>query len=254
MASRNVSADCVVLRARDSGSGNRVVTLMTAEHGVIDALMYGGGKSKLRSLAAPYHEGRAWIYRDPVRDSNKLSDFDAKDAHEGARSGLSRSLHAALWAEILIRVRGGGADFSGPLGLLRTCLKALDSFGEEEAAYASIVFIWELAGLMGLRPDARSCARCPGVLSWDGVECFSPRDGAFICRECAAEARESGIQAVPAGTGKYLARAAELGAEGALRLRMDAVSREAAKRVSWALARRLAEGELNTLAMGEGIL
>ncbi len=254
MAQRNEVADGVVLRARDSGSGNRVVTLMTGDHGVVEALMYGGGKSKLRSLAAPYHEGRVWIYRDPAKDSAKLTDFDVSDAHEGARSALARSLHAALWAEILIRVRGGGADFHGPYSLLRTCLRALDAMSEEESAYASIVFVWELAALMGQRPDTASCAACPGALSWDGVECFSPREGGFLCRECAAERSDPAAQAVPAGTGRYLARAAAVGPAEALRLRMDPVSLASARRIAWALARGLAEGELNVLRMGEGIL
>jgi len=254
LASRDLRVPCIILRSRDSGAGHRLVSLMTPELGLLEAFMYGGGKSKLRSLASPYHAGMAWLYHDPVRDSYKLSDFDPVSAHEGARASLGASLHASLWAELLIRVRGGGVDFQGPFRILDACLSGLDALPEAEAVYASLVFIWGLAGCMGLRPDPAACMACPGALGWDGVECYSSAEGGFLCRVCAAEAGREGLQTVPAGAGRYLLGISRLDAAGALRLRMDLISLNAAKRLAWSLARRLAEGELNTLSMGEGIL
>ena len=53
MATRTSSVYALILRAKDGPSGDRIVTLLSAEEGLVDAFAFGGAKSKLRSLASP---------------------------------------------------------------------------------------------------------------------------------------------------------------------------------------------------------
>jgi len=252
---RSSTFPAVILRSRECGEANRIITLFSADQGIVDALLYGGPKSKLKSLASPYHSGRAWIYYDPVRDSRKVSDFDPESTYPGIRARLRPALHAALWAELLIRSRAGGSDFEHAFLLLVNCLKALDDMDEDDAPYASFVFLWGYSGLLGLRPDPRDCSSCAGQIPADGVEYYSIQEGGFVCGSCRSEEGANGaFIPVPPGVARYLERLSETDVSQALRLRLDEKGRVACQKVAFALARRMAEGELNALETGEGML
>lgn len=251
---RSSSSPAIILRSREYGESNRLITLFCADQGIMDAVLYGGPKSKLRSLASPYHSGRAWLYYDPVRDSRKLADFDPESTYPGLRSKLRASLNAALWAELLIRSRAGGSDYERSFVLLLDCLKALDGLPDEESAYASFVFLWRYSGLSGTRPEIGVCSRCAGLISQDGVEYYSVREGAFFCRACREEEGDAAFLSVPPGVSRYLSRIAEGDPGEAFRLRLDSGGKAACRGLCFALAREMAEGGLNALEMGEGLL
>lgn len=255
---RSSTSPAVVLRSREYGETNRLITLFCADQGIQDAILYGGPKSKLRSLASPYHSGRAWLYYDPVRDSRKLADFDPESTYPGLRSKLRSALNAALWAELLIRTRGGGSDYERTFLLLVDSLKALDAAAEDDAIYATFVFLWRFAGLSGIRPEPGTCASCAGLIAPDGVEYYSVSEGVFLCGECRSEDDGGAFLAVPPGVSRYLSRIASEDASedggDAFRLRLDERGRAACRKLAFALARLAAEGELNALEMGEGLL
>ncbi len=250
---RNESFPAIVLRSREQGESNRLITLFSASSGILDVFLFGGPKSKLRSLAAPYHCGRAWVYYDPVRDSRKLSDFDPSDTYPGIREKLKSSMHAALWAELLIRSRAGAGDFEHAFVLLLACLSGLDKLEEEDCAYASYVFLWRYAGLLGSRPQMQSCGICAGHIREDRVEYYSIGQASFLCPDCGAE---EGIRLINIGPGlrRYLERIADLEPSQALRLRLDSEGRRACQALVFALAKEMAQGSLNALDMGEGLL
>ncbi|MFZ4618160.1 MAG: hypothetical protein ACOYM2_18435, partial [Rectinemataceae bacterium] len=66
MSNRNQVHEVLALRMKEVPSGARVLTMMSAESGIIEAFIFGGPKSKLRSLASPWGAGRAFLYHDPV--------------------------------------------------------------------------------------------------------------------------------------------------------------------------------------------
>ena len=61
---RNFFCDVIILSSRIFGEDNRIFTVLSHEYGVFDAVLYGGRKSKLRSMCSPYHCGKMWFYRD----------------------------------------------------------------------------------------------------------------------------------------------------------------------------------------------
>jgi DNA repair protein RecO (recombination protein O) len=111
VSARNLVYEALALRARESPGGSRILTLMTAEAGLVDVFVFGGPKSRLRSLASPYASGRAFVYLDPVKDFQKLSDFDVRESYPALRDELGRLWAAGLVAELLIKTSGGGGDY-----------------------------------------------------------------------------------------------------------------------------------------------
>ena len=164
MPTRNLVYEALALHARESPGGSRILTLLTAEAGLVDVFVFGGPKSKLRSLASPYASGRAFVYLDPVKDFQKLSDFEVRDSYPALRDELERIWSAGLVAELLIKTSGGGGDYPLVLELSRACLEALDGGGHVEGPI--LAFIWRLLSLIGLGPDprhARSAAPSCGL-------------------------------------------------------------------------------------------
>jgi DNA repair protein RecO (recombination protein O) len=164
----------LVLRVRPSGEANRDAWILTAEEGLVRATVFGGPKSKLRASVAPYHRGRLWIYRDPVRDSRKITDFDVQSWKPGIRESYERSSAAAAIAETILAAYGGGGSWEETFGLADASLGALESADPKGCERIFIYFLWNWAGILGIRPaigeteydDAGSESLGPGARSW----------------------------------------------------------------------------------------
>jgi DNA repair protein RecO (recombination protein O) len=262
VGARNLVYEALALRARESPGGSRILTLMTAEAGLVDVFVFGGPKSKLRSLASPYVAGRAFVYLDPVKDFQKLSDFDARESFPSLRDDLRRLWAAGLAAEMLIKTSGGGGDYPLVLELALHCFRALDQEGAAPDAGAGaaanaaeaplLVFLWRLVNLLGLGPDPLSCAQCGDEIGLsrgsEDVAAYSFALECFLCPRCAAEADRS--LGLSSGCLRWLVRSMELDFDEAVRLPLLPETASRLKALLFALARKAAESPLASLESG----
>jgi DNA repair protein RecO (recombination protein O) len=245
---RNLVYEALALRARESPGGSRILTLMTAEAGLVDVFVFGGPKSKLRSLAAPYAEGRAFIYLDPVKDFLKLSDFEVRDSFPELRDELERLWSAGLVAEFLVKTSGGGGDYPQVLELALKCLRTLDTCPPGVSEPPLLLFLWLYVELLGIGPDPTSCSSCGTALrpSLGGGYSFALEG--FLCPRCAARSE----RILPLGTGalRWLTRGLELEYAAASRLVILPETLRTLKILLFSLARRAAESPLVSLEAG----
>ena len=262
MAERNLVYDALVLRAKDVPSGSRVVTFLSAEAGILDAFVFGGPKSKLRSAASPWSSGRVFLYHDPLRDYLKVSDFEVAEAFSGLRDGLRRIMSASLVGELLIKTSGGGGDFPEVLGIARDTLAALETLPEGRTDYPLLLFIWRLVGVIGLLPDLGACVLCERELGPAEPRLWLRNEGGFACPRCRPETgglgpRDGGFAEAPrlsAGALRWLERAESLPFAQAFEVGLDGASLAGLRRLAFALALEAADGPLETLRSGAGIL
>ena len=254
MPHRNLSFEAVVLRCRESPGGDRIVTFLAANSGLVEAFVFGGPKSRLRSLAAPYHTGTAWIYLDPVKDLRKLSDFDARETYPTLRENLRKIWAASYFAETVLRTDAAGGESREAFDLLRSGLSALDAGGEADVDYVCLQYGWRLLGLMGLRPDSETCGQCGASFPEGRGAAFSRIQETFLCDQC-ARAGDSGNSVddltLSGGALRYLAASEALPFRDALRVRPSGEDLPILKALVFHLVRSAAEGELRTLARGE---
>jgi DNA repair protein RecO (recombination protein O) len=167
----------LILRVRPSGEANREAWMLTAEEGVLRATVFGGPKSKLRAYVAPYHRGRLWLYRDPVRDSRTITDFDVQSWKPGIRESYERSAAAAAIAETILAGYGGGGSWKESFALADASLGALESADPGGCERTFIHFLWNWAEILGIRPDLRETEYDeasprflgPGARAWLGA-------------------------------------------------------------------------------------
>ena len=221
--SRTAVYTALVLRNHPSGESNCELTLLTAEEGIIRAIVYGGAKSKLRAHSAPYNSGQVWIYRSAARDKSrdyaKLSDFDVKSWRPGLRELYDRTMTAGAIAETILSSHGGGGEWAEALELAVKTLDALENANEELCGRLLIHFLWRWAHLLGIRPYLESCAACSQAIN-DSVLFFNAQESHVFCASCAPENGINNIKLNP-GCRKWLLAAESLEAAQVYRYSMD---------------------------------
>ena len=193
----------LILKSRPSGESNREVWLLAAETGLIRATVFGGPKSRLRALAAPFNSGRVWLYHDPVKDSRKITDFDVMSWRPGLRELYERSMAAGAVSETILASHGGGGHWEEALSLAEAALDALADSNEETCSRVSVFFYWRWAGFLGLAPSLDYCASCGGQSAENAALWYSPRESGMLCDACVPVMRREGEVSglLPAGPG-----------------------------------------------------
>ncbi|MCR4790758.1 MAG: DNA repair protein RecO [Treponemataceae bacterium] len=178
---RNSCLQALILHVRQVGENNRLVTFLSAEKGVFSAILYGGPKSKLRSLVSPYHFGKLWIYTDKAKNSTKISDFEVLKYHSEIRENLYKNWCASFCAELVMKSEAGGEN-EKCFRLANAFMDGISVSSEDECRIAVLRFIWRYLDIMGLQPECKCCLFCDEGL--DRGATFSLIENGFLCPEC----------------------------------------------------------------------
>lgn len=154
---RNRRVQAVILKVRDTGAGNSLVTMLTAEGGITTSLLYGGPKSKLRSQIQPFNSGNVWLYEDKAKETSKITDFEVCAAHMRLKANLYKIWAASLAAEVVLKTHAAGEP-KDTFVLLSAFLDGIDASDEGESRLGMVRFLWRYLGLLGVRPQVSECA------------------------------------------------------------------------------------------------
>ncbi len=178
----------MVLSLKPAGENNSNVTLLTPDKGIIYATLYGGPKSKLRSLVSLYNAGTIWLYESPEKNQTKISDFDVKNYHPNLSQNLFKIYAASLAAELSIKTHAAGSPqecFKYVCGFL----DGMELCNEEQSRLGLIRFLWRFLILLGVNPDVKECENCNKSfidLKFDMKEIsyYNILDNTFLCKDC----------------------------------------------------------------------
>lgn len=200
---RNYFCDVIILSSRAFGEDNRIFTVLSAERGVFEAVLYGGRKSKLKSMCSPYHSGKMWFYNDEKRHSTKIVDFDVENFRPTIRENLYKTCAAALCSELVIKTRIGetNEDLSTLWVLVKGFLDGLNLVNEKESRLGLLRFLWRFLNLTGFAPDPSFCSICGEKIEASATYSFYTGD--FVCENCSNQ-NENGNIAILPETIKYL--------------------------------------------------
>lgn len=194
----DLKADGLVLRATDYGENDKMVTVLTAEHGKIGASMRGVRKAgaKLRFACQPF------CFAEYVfAEKNGRYTVVQASLHDGfydIRNSIETFYAAAGVTEVADVLSREGM----PAGALLVCaVEALERLdGGKEGAAAVARFLLQAATLAGYPVTAGDCPVCGRPIA--GRRYFDMASGAFNCSECAV-----GVPASPS-TYAFLRKAA----------------------------------------------
>ncbi|MCL2472315.1 MAG: recombination protein O N-terminal domain-containing protein [Treponema sp.] len=229
---RSFTYSALTLRLKPSGESNREAWFLTAEEGLLRATVFGGPKSRLRSLVSPFHSGKLMIYHDPVRDSRKVSDFDVTSWRPGIRELYERAMTSDAVAETILASHGGGGLWQAAFAIADSVFEALDNADAAACSRYLVYFLWRWAGILGEKPEIAFCSSCAREVKRDEVLWYSAHRETLFCENCLRE-NETELPAtgdsgslirLGAGARLWLAKIESLSAPDLARVSPDAPS------------------------------
>jgi DNA repair protein RecO (recombination protein O) len=180
--------DALVLSTLDYGETDRLVTLLTREHGKLTAFAAGARKSKRRFAGALEPFMRLRVHLVETRGSTvRLDSADIVAGYYAVREDLALIARALYAVELCRELTRDHEPHPELYALLEEYLARLDA---REAGPTSLL-AFELSALAqaGLMPRFDACALCGGEPGERPR--FDQAHGGAVCEPCGGRAREA---------------------------------------------------------------
>src|SRR3954447_4988523 len=171
--------DGVVLRTHKLGEADRVIVLLTAQHGKLRAVAKGVRKTKSRMggrlepmshVALQLYQGRGEL--------ETVSQAESIDHFRAVRDDLDRLTKALSLLEVVDQI----APDREPVPRLHAMLLgALRALAATDAAMLVPAFYIKLLASEGVGPQVEVCVSCG---SHEDLVAFDPTEGGVLCRNC----------------------------------------------------------------------
>jgi len=173
-------ADALVIRSREFGESDRLLTLFSREMGKLQAVAKGVRKPKSRQRAGAqlFTYGDFLIHRGKTLDT--VSQCSPKESFGYLWNDLDRSFAATGIAELLDISTVAAKPNPELFALTLTCLFLLEQF---DPFLVLCAYALRLMTLMGYRPLLGECAECGVTVIGDRLY-FSSDAGGTLCGQC----------------------------------------------------------------------
>jgi len=182
--------EAIVLKARNLGEADKVLTLLTKNHGKLDAVAKGVRKikSKNRGAVQPFSHSRIMLYEGKSMDTVTQCELIA--GFPKIRDNLERLAYAGYLTELTAWMLPEKDPQQEVYFLLLTILYYLEA-AKAKDLIELITRFYEirLLNLMGYRPELDFCVNCGSHLSNEKVV-FSPALGGVLCSACSSQSSQ----------------------------------------------------------------
>lgn len=191
---RSYTTEGVVIRRRNLGEADSILTIFSLHHGKFDAVARGVRKptSRMRGHLEPLTRVQVHVARG--RSLDVFTQAESIDAHRALKADLDRLNLALYCAELADRFTIDRAEQRPIYELLVDVLKAFDSGA---SALAARYFEVHLLAITGYEPQVDACAICRQKLPEEET-LFSGPAGGLVCRACRPSATSGRILSVRA--------------------------------------------------------
>jgi DNA repair protein RecO (recombination protein O) len=177
----------IVLRTHKLGEADRIITLLTREHGKVRAVAKGVRKTKSRFGARLEPPGHVQLLLYEGRELDIVTQAETIDMFAPLRDDfdlLARALSMLEAADHVALDREPNAQLYGMLA------NALRTLATRDAPLVVPAFFLKLLALEGYRPQVEVCVVCgteDGLVSWSvdggGLHCGAHRQGSALSPE-----------------------------------------------------------------------
>ncbi|MGE5573870.1 MAG: DNA repair protein RecO [Bacteroidota bacterium] len=215
----------IVLKTRNLGEADRIVTFYSPARGKVRAVARGARRPRSRFVSATQMFAHADFLVFSGKSLDSISQVEVKTSFPRLHDDLTKLAFASYAVELLdaMAEEGGGDEAdqgdeggqgSGEVfGLLLSYLHALS--GGRDPEMTTRAFEIKLASVLGYRPVLDSCARC-GSADRGGQVGFDPEAGGVVCAGCLG--RGPVVVRLSRGTVELLKRLSDLDFERISRL------------------------------------
>ena len=177
----------LVLRARDLGEADKIVTVLTRDRGKMDAVGRGArrGRSRLLGLVQPFTYANFMLFLNQ-RSLHTLSQGEIIHSFRRLREDLLLMAYAAHFTEIVDTALPEEEPAERLFEITLEALRLLDH-GEIAPSMVSRWFELHTLGVLGYNPELGECVRCrhPFVAGKQVTLMYSIAEGGLLCPSCA---------------------------------------------------------------------
>jgi DNA repair protein RecO (recombination protein O) len=177
-------ADAIVLRRLDYGEADRILTLLTREHGKLAAIAKSSRRGNARMAGSLQLFSRSRMMLAKGHNLDVVAQAERQGDLRNISGDLHRTAYASLVAEVADKVLEDRHPVDDVFDLVATTLERLNSRARTPRAEGAW-FVMRILDVLGYQPQLFSCASCneslPEAASW-----FSPLLGGVLCRRCGA--------------------------------------------------------------------
>ncbi|OCS88533.1 DNA repair protein RecO [Caryophanon tenue] len=169
----------IVIKTRDYGESNKIVTLMTREAGKVAVMARGAKKTKSRlaSVTQPFTVGSYMVMHTSGMGTLQQGEYLHTLRH--IREDIVATAYASFIVELVERVVEEGSPQPYAYEVLLQALQAIEEEYDPEAI--SLFVEWKMLPFIGVQPILHQCAGCGAT---DGEFAFSFSQGGFLCHRC----------------------------------------------------------------------
>jgi DNA repair protein RecO (recombination protein O) len=175
---------------------DRILTLLTREHGVLTAYANGANRVKTRLSASTELLCYSQFVLFSSRGRNVVDAADSIRIFFGLRKDLEKLSLASYLAELAKELAPQKQEAPQELSLLLNSLSFIED-GKRDPALLKAIFEFRLLTLAGYMPDLVACRGCSEYEKEDML--FLPLGGEIVCGECATEDEKRSGAAVSPG-------------------------------------------------------
>ena len=199
---RNLKTEGIVIRNYRVQDYHKGTVIFSPEAGILHAIAYGGykGKSRLGPAVQPLNRGIFDIYRDPVKKSARINEYEPAEVYQAVKDNLKKYFTALAWLETASKAHGGGESSGELYSLLCDCLDLLLRLPENLTDRIMVQFLARALVIFGENMDSSDCSICGRKTGEKEQVYFSLKDAGFACVSCSTPQM---IQVSP-GAKRYL--------------------------------------------------
>lgn len=171
-------AEAIVIRRTNLGEADRVVTLLTRDHGKLAAVAKGARKPTSRFAGRLELFTHLQLLLAVGRTLDVVSQVEVIEPFAGLRRDLTSLGYASLVAEVVDRATAEGEPSPALFRLVRTTLELIRDHDGEVAA---LWFICQVLTTIGYGPNLEECVICGRIVH--GSAPFSAALGGMLCAE-----------------------------------------------------------------------
>lgn len=181
--SRVYRCEGIVIRRRDFGEADRLLTILTDDYGKIRALAKGSRrtKSRLGGHLEPYARVRLMVARG--RNLDIITQAQVLESMSHLRTEERSILYAAHWSEIADQLMVEAEQNRFGYGVLVRALTSLEL--GRDPVITSRICEWEFLAASGFQPELFQCTSCGRPIE-PGNNGILIEAGGVVCPECHA--------------------------------------------------------------------
>ncbi len=167
----------IIIKKENRGERNALVTLLTPDSGLVEALSFGGGRGASSFRIPLYGEG---VFSLERKNGNAvyLKDCDIISEHEWVKDSIEGVAWAGLMSELVIKARV--VDNA----VYKLYTSVLDRMEGDEGGKCAVYFMTHFLLLQGLSGDWENCPSCGRTYGEWEVLGFSTVTGTAVCSSC----------------------------------------------------------------------